>query len=144
VKGERAGLAGELEVVKGERAGLAGELKESREEAELCLLQLHQVQEELEHVWLDSQKCKAEAGKQAEFLRAKLSERDALISQYQLALKRLKGVCLDSFQASRFSWPRLAVGHRLRLLRAGKSPKLLSAGTTVKAKKSHKSKRQSS
>ena len=31
------------------------ETKEAREEAELTLLQLHQVQEELEHYFLDSQ-----------------------------------------------------------------------------------------
>ena len=84
-------------------AALQAELAEAREENELCLLQLHQMQEELERALLESK-----------FLRTKLDERDVLISQYQRALNRLKGVCLHAFQSRRLTWP--------RPFRAGKSP----------------------
>ena len=47
-------LEGELAGVKGEREAQAKKAKEAREEAELTLLQLHQVQEELEHYFLKS------------------------------------------------------------------------------------------
>ncbi len=106
---------------------------DAREENDLLLAQLHQVQEELERVWLESKELQAKADKQVEFLRTKLDERDVLICQYQRALNQLKGVCLCSFQQSFFSWP--------RLLRAGKVSKSLSATTTVRAKATHKTKR---
>jgi hypothetical protein len=47
LQGERDGLAAE-------RVALITHLKEAREESELTLLQLHQVQEELEHYFLIS------------------------------------------------------------------------------------------
>lgn len=45
---------------------LEKELEESKEEAELCLLQLHQVQEELEHYFLLSQDLQQEIHKSSE------------------------------------------------------------------------------
>ena len=47
-------LEGELAGVKGERDAQAKEKEEAQEEAELTLLQLYQVQEELEHYFLQS------------------------------------------------------------------------------------------
>ena len=48
-------LEGELAGVKGERDAQAKEKEEAREEAELTLLQLHQVQEKLESVFIADQ-----------------------------------------------------------------------------------------
>ena len=45
-------MTGELEASNLELAGLRTQEAEAREEAELTLLQLHQVQEELEHYFL--------------------------------------------------------------------------------------------
>jgi hypothetical protein len=45
----------ELRVASSDRESVAAQAKEAQEEAELTLLQLHQVQEELEHVFLASQ-----------------------------------------------------------------------------------------
>jgi len=53
--GEIAALPKQLQVVREEKEGLVGELKESLDEIELCTLQLHQVQEELEHYFLECQ-----------------------------------------------------------------------------------------
>ena len=47
-------LEAEMAGVKGERDAQAKEKGEAQEEAELTLLQLHQVQEELEHYFLQS------------------------------------------------------------------------------------------
>ena len=47
-------LEGELAGVKGERDARAKEKGEAKEEAKLTLLQLHQVQEELEHQFFES------------------------------------------------------------------------------------------
>ena len=47
-------LEAEMAEVKGERDALEKETGEAREEAELTLLQLHQVQEELEHYFQQS------------------------------------------------------------------------------------------
>ena len=47
-------VEGELATLKSERDDALGNVREAREEAELTLLQLHQVQEELEHYFLSS------------------------------------------------------------------------------------------
>jgi chromosome segregation ATPase len=60
VRGEKEGLERELGDVRGEKEGLERELNDAREEAGLCLLQLHQVQEELEHLYLDLQSSRGE------------------------------------------------------------------------------------
>ena len=64
-------LEGELAGVKGEREAQAKKAKEAREEAELTLLQLHQVQEELEHYFLKSRGAdQLAAAQQDQLLRA--------------------------------------------------------------------------
>ena len=52
LRAELAAARAELEAERGEVAGLREREREAREEAELTLLQLHQVQEELEHYFL--------------------------------------------------------------------------------------------
>ena len=49
-------LRANLAEVRGEKEGLEKELADARQDSELLLLQLHQVQEELEHYFLENQR----------------------------------------------------------------------------------------
>jgi DNA repair exonuclease SbcCD ATPase subunit len=87
-------LQEELTVATSERDKLAEQAKDAQEEAELTLLQLHQVQEELEHIFLTSQEQEQMLNTQRKKLRktcdqlkseltAVTSERDKLAEELQ-------------------------------------------------------------
>ena len=66
-------LEEKLTAIQGERDALAKEKREAVEESELTLLQLHQVQEELEHYFLKSRGAdQLTAAQQDQLLRAKV------------------------------------------------------------------------
>jgi len=94
---EETNLRANLAEVRGEKEGLEKELGDACEESELLLLQLHQVQEELEHYFLQSRNLLEECRRKDEKLNWLRGQRESLLRMLsQQARLQQRSITLDA------------------------------------------------